>query len=119
MIGPTPGVSPGRSSQGAHMILERVNVLSVAKVMAILYAVLGLIVGAVVSIVALVAGAAALAGGEGHPIFGLLFGIGSIVFFPILYGLLGAILWSIGAALYNLVSRLTGGIELDLAPRSR
>ncbi len=45
---------------------------------------------------------------------GLLFGVGAVVVMPIVYGLLGFVSALVGAALYNLVARVTGGIELEL-----
>jgi hypothetical protein len=45
---------------------------------------------------------------------GLLFGVGAIVLLPIFYGLLGFVCALVGAALYNVVAKLTGGIELEL-----
>jgi hypothetical protein len=83
---------------------------------AVLYAALGLIVGFFVSIAALFGMAlGSVAEGEpGSALIGLLFGFGAIVLLPIFYGLLGFVCALVGAALYNLAARLTGGIELEL-----
>jgi hypothetical protein len=83
---------------------------------AVLYAAIGLIVGLFVSIAALF-GVALASGAEGEPgaaFIGLLFGVGAIVVLPIVYGLLGFVSALVGAALYNLVARVTGGVELEL-----
>jgi hypothetical protein len=50
----------------------------------------------------------------GTAVLGLLFGVGAVVVMPIVYGLLGFVSALVGAALYNLVARVTGGIELEL-----
>ncbi len=42
------------------------------------------------------------------------FGPGLLVFIPIGYGILGFIVGIIAAALYNLVAKVTGGIEFEL-----
>jgi hypothetical protein len=90
--------------------------MSCAKMAAVLYAAIGLIVGFFISIAALF-GVALGSGPEGEPgaaFMGLLFGVGAIVLLPIFYGLLGFVCALVGAALYNVVAKLTGGIELEL-----
>ena len=98
------------------MKLKRIGPLSCAKMAGVLYAALGLIFGFFVSAAALF-GVALGAGASDEPgmaVFGLLFGVGAIVVLPIVYGLLGFVSALVGAALYNLVARVTGGIELEL-----
>lgn len=97
------------------MILRRIGPFSCAKVSAILYLIVGLIVGAIFSIISLLASSM---GGESEfsGMMGMLFGVGSIIFFPIFYGILGFVGGLIGAALYNLVAGMVGGFELDLEP---
>lgn len=96
------------------MKLRRVGPLSCAKMAGVLYAALGLIFGCFVSAAALF-GVALGAGDEpGTAVLGLLFGVGAVVVMPIVYGLLGFVSALVGAALYNLVARVTGGIELEL-----
>lgn len=95
------------------MVLRKVGVLSVAKVAGVLYTALGLLFGLIFAAVSRGAGVAA----QEDPSLGWLapvFGGGAIVFFPILYGCMGAIGGAIAAALYNLVSGFVGGVELDI-----
>ena len=101
------------------MILRRIRVGSAAKVAGVLYAVLGLIVGAIVALISL-ASAGMLAGARADEIpswFGAAFGVGAIVIFPILYGVMGVVFGAIIAGLYNLVAGMVGGLDLDLEQR--
>jgi hypothetical protein len=99
------------------MIVKRVGPLSVAKNAAVLYAILGLFIGAIFSLAG-VAGAFAGGGfGEGSgPAAGImgLLGVGAIVMFPIFYACIGFVGSLIGAGLYNVVASMVGGIELDV-----
>jgi hypothetical protein len=88
------------------MVLHRIGPLSAAKVVAVLYAIFGLIVGAVFSVAALFRAA----GGGIAP----LWGVAAVVVFPVLYALGGFIGALITAWLYNVVAGAVGGIELDL-----
>ena len=45
---------------------------------------------------------------------GLLFGVGSIIFMPLFYGLFGFICTLVMAWLYNVVASRIGGLELEL-----
>ena len=94
------------------MVITRVGPLSCAKIAAALYAVMGLIMGAIFSFVA---AAGAFAGAsQDTPMFPMMFGAASIVFFPIMYACFGFVGSLIAAALYNLLAGAVGGIELDL-----
>lgn len=98
------------------MQLKRIGPLSCAKVAGLLYAAAGLIVGFCLSLAALFGAAIGAAVGDepGMAVFGLLFGVGAVVVLPIVYGLMGFVCALLGAALYNLAARITGGIELEL-----
>jgi hypothetical protein len=94
------------------MVIQRIGPFSVGKVAGALYAAIGLLVGGVVSLVAMAGGMASdeLAGAG----MGAIIGVGAIVVFPLLYVCLGFLVTMIGAALYNLVAGWVGGIELDV-----
>ena len=96
------------------IVVRRIGVLSLAKIQGTLYALLGLIIGAFVSLFALVGGALMNAlGSSSDSQFGMLFGAGAIIVFPILYGVLGFIIGLIIGGLYNLVAGMVGGIEIE------
>jgi hypothetical protein len=102
------------------MILQRIGVLSGAKVFGAVYAGMGLVVGCIFSLFAMlqgaIMGAASEFGGMGGA-FGMLFGVGAIVLFPIFYGVLGFLVGALGAFIYNLVSGFVGGLELTMAEK--
>ena len=93
------------------MIVKTVGVLSVGKVFGCLYALLGLIIGGLFSLLSLAGFAAG--GGDAGPA-ALLFGVGGIIIFPVFYGVVGFIAGIITAALYNVVASIVGGIEIEL-----
>ena len=94
------------------MVVKRVGPLSVAKNAAVLYAVLGLIFGAMFSLAAM-AGAFSQATEPVGMMAGL-FGIGAIVILPIFYACMGFVGALIMCALYNVIAAMVGGIELDI-----
>jgi hypothetical protein len=94
------------------MVIRRVSPLSVAKIAGTLYAIIGLLMGAMFSLIAMAGGMASDSGGGAA--FGAVFGIGAIVFFPILYGGLGFAMTLIMAALYNFLAGMVGGVEIEV-----
>ena len=96
------------------MVLRRIDVLSTAKLLGILYAVFGLIGGVVFAVVALLGLFAGNPDSPAQTAFGALFGAGALVFFPILYGVMGFIGGALGAWLYNVLAGVVGGIRLEL-----
>src|SRR5262245_25474230 len=95
-------------------VVKRVRVLSVGKVMGVLYALVGLLVGAPFSLIAVAGSVFSAASGQ-NDLVAALFGVGAVLFFPVLYGVFGFIGGIIMVALYNLVSSIIGGIEVELA----
>jgi hypothetical protein len=96
--------------------LRSIGAASCAKVFALLYASLGFLMGLVFSVFIFLAGMFApseMSNATSGPL-SLIFGIGSILFFPVLYGVMGAIGGLIMAGLYNVVARFVGGIELEI-----
>jgi hypothetical protein len=87
--------------------------MSVAKIAGLLYAVVGLAIGGFVSLLAMVGGAI---GGDsgGSSFFPALFGVGSVILFPLFYGCLGFVMTAISAWLYNVVASVVGGVQLDV-----
>jgi hypothetical protein len=97
--------------------VRRVGVVSLAVMLGVLYAALGLIIGLIFACatllsVGLVASAAEDLGlGGGGAIIGLLYA----VCFPILYGVIGFVTGAVVALLYNIIAGIIGGIKIELA----
>jgi len=88
------------------MVLNRIGPLSAATVVAVLYAIFGLVMGAFLSIAAVFR---ADAGGVAA-----MWGVAAVVIFPVLYGVLGFLVTLLTTWLYNVVAGAVGGIEFDL-----
>ena len=91
--------------------IKSVGVLSVAKIMGALYAILGLIAMPLLLLIGLAGSMMPKQGGQ-NPFAGA--GMLFALFAPIFYGVLGLIFGALGAFLYNLLAKWIGGIELHL-----
>jgi hypothetical protein len=96
------------------MIIRRVGVFSVAKLAGALYGLMGLLFGALFSLISLVGTVASAGAGNEDAVFGMIFGVGAVVIFPLFYGIFGALFAALSAALYNLVAGFVGGIEIEV-----
>ena len=106
------------------MIINRVRPLSVGKIAAFLYGIIGLFIGAVIAVFALFSGVVAGTAGAGTDAeapaaaFGALFGVAgvaAIVIAPLAYACMGFLGAIVMALIYNVVSRIVGGIEVDVS----
>lgn len=98
--------------------VKRIGPGSAFKVGLVVYAFLGLIIGCFMALFSMVAGSlGSLAGGGafGARAFGFGMGLGAIIIFPILYGIIGGIAGAIGAVVYNLAAGWVGGLEVDIS----
>jgi hypothetical protein len=96
---------------GDAMVIKRIGVLSAAKLYAAISFAMGLIFGvffALASVIGMSMGAQ-----DESAFFGMMFGVGAVVFLPIFYGLMGFVFGAIGAALYNLFAGMVGGLEVE------
>jgi hypothetical protein len=95
------------------MTITRVGPLSVAKIAGLLGIVIGLIAGALFSLVAMGGAAMGAAAGDDGAMFGALFGVGAIIVMPIFYGCMAFVMTLIQAALFNVAAGMVGGIEIE------
>lgn len=96
------------------MVLKSIGVFSLAKMMAALNAVGGFIAGAFLALFGILGPGIAAAQSDAGAFIGMLFGVGAIIFLPIMYGIMGFIGGAIMAFVYNLVAGIAGGVELEL-----
>lgn len=94
------------------MVIRRVSPWSCAKIAGLIYLILGLFFGGILSVLS-VAGWAGSGGPDAG--FGAIFGLAAILVLPILYGCMGFVMTAIMAMLYNALSGMVGGIEVDVA----
>ena len=90
-------------------IIKSIEVFSLAKIMGLVYACLGLLFAPLFLLMGLMGSAM----GQHSPLAGVV-GVVFAIFMPVLYGIIGFISGLIGALLYNLFARWVGGIELEL-----
>lgn len=99
------------------MVIKRVRPLSCARIAAVVYAALGLVIGAILALVSLSGGfatAAFAAAPSFRPPSAGFTGVGLILAVPVEYGAMGAVMALVGAWLYNVAARVLGGIEIDI-----
>ncbi len=96
------------------MIIRRIQPLPLAKVMGIVYALMGLILGLFVAAAFSSLGTLSPAQ-KPMPWWGAaIFGVGGIIVMPVLYGVMGFVGGLLSALLYNLVAGRIGGIVLEV-----
>lgn len=91
------------------VIVKRVGILSMAKLQAIIMAIMGLILGIFYTVFASLISKTNSAAEPALAKFGWI----GIILFPIIYGILGFVVGAIGAWLYNLIAKGVGGIEME------
>lgn len=91
-------------------IVKKIDIMSMAKVEAIICAIFGLILGIIIALFGGIVGSL-----SGSSMGG--WGVGAIIIVPILYGIIGFISGAIGAVIYNLAAGWVGGIEIELGEK--
>jgi hypothetical protein len=94
-------------------IVKSFGVMSVAKIMGVLYACMGLLFAPFFLLVGLLG---SMAGQQNSPFAGIV-GVVVAILLPFFYGVLGFIGGAIGALLYNLLSKWVGGFEVEVELR--
>ena len=97
----------------AQQTVTSIGVLSLAKMLGVFYALLGLFFGGLLSLFSVMG--AAIGGGDSGGIVAMLFGVGAVIILPIVYGCIGFVGGLIAAPLYNLVAKIMGGLEVELS----
>lgn len=90
------------------MIIRRIVPISAARVMSIIYALIGLFVGVIVWLVS------RMGGFPSDPAsFGSQWGVAAIIILPIVYGAIGFVGMLVITSLYNWAAGIVGGIEIQ------
>ena len=115
-----PGAVPPVTAphQRSRKLLSYVAPVRAGLVLAIMYALFGVIVG-LMFVPFIIFGAVLDKTGNAPPVPAAVMGLFAAVFVPIMYAILGFIGGVIAAAVYNLVAKWTGGFEFevrDVAP---
>lgn len=99
------------------MVLRRIGPLSAGKITAVLYALLGLIIGGLMTLFALMGGSPAAEPGAADAMggYGAMFGMAAVVVLPIVWGIVGFIAGLISAFCFNIAAKIGGGVDLDLS----
>lgn len=95
------------------MKLVKIGVMSLAKVQAIAGVITGFLAGIMFTLASLTASGLSRSSGTGFGSFAG-FGAASIIIMPIMYGIGGFIAGIVGAWLFNLVLKITKGLEIDI-----
>jgi hypothetical protein len=100
------------------MVINRIGVMSSAKLMGVMYAAIGLVFGVLYGLAMMLFGGAIMAaGGEEQAAFGggMMLGMGLAVMVgaPIFYGIAGFIGGALSAFFYNLAAKWVGGMEIE------
>jgi Transmembrane domain of unknown function (DUF3566) len=98
--------------------IKRIAPLQAGKMMGVLYGCLGLIFLPIFMLAGIAGAFAQHAQGQtssaapAAAVAGIMFGMG--IFMPVIYGVMGFVFGIIGAAIYNLIARWIGGIEVEV-----
>lgn len=99
------------------MIITKIGVLSLGKLLGLIYAAIGALFGLLYALFAVVGGGAMLAMGSGDSAMGggMMMGLGVAAVFvlPIFYGILGFIGGLLTALFFNIAAKYTGGLEIE------
>jgi len=93
-------------------VLKRIGPGSVFKVGALIYAILGAVIGVLVWAASALTGS--LRAGTSSMLWATSLGFAAVPVFAIIYGVVGGIFLAIGALIYNLIAGWVGGISVEI-----
>jgi len=93
------------------MIIRRIVPISAAKVMSIIYALIGLFIGVIIWLISRMGGFPSDPANDA--MFGSEWGIAAVIILPIVYGAIGFVGMLVVTSLYNWAAGIVGGIEIQ------
>ncbi len=100
------------------VVLKKLGVWSVAKLQAILMAIMGFFLGIFFVLITAMGGTSSTVATPETTMFQVA-GYFSIIILPIFYGIIGLVTGAIGAWLYNLIAKWVGGIEMEFSEKPK
>jgi hypothetical protein len=97
------------------MVLKRIEPGSAFRVAGAIDGALGLVFGVIIACFSLFGAAFAAAAHNSAGFLGLFFGVGAVIFIPIFYGLMGAVMAALMEWVYNSLVSFTGGLKVHVA----
>ncbi len=94
----------------ATRYVNRIGVLSLGKILAVVYGTLGLIFGILITSTSLLIGPGMYGSGSG----GMLFGAAAVITLPVFYGIIGFVSGVITAWIFNAATGVIGGLEIEV-----
>lgn len=98
----------------AQITITRLGVLSVAKILGAICAVFGLIIGVLYGLSIMIFGAAMSSISADAAGGAIVLGLLTMIFSPIIYGIIGFVGGAIEALIYNVAAGIAGGIEMEV-----
>lgn len=95
------------------LVVKKINVLSSGKMVGLMYTLLGLLFGAISSLLIVFGVDPAQVSRTPGAEMGAYAGVFSVVIFPILFGIAGFIAGLLGAVFFNLAARWCGGLLIE------
>jgi hypothetical protein len=94
--------------------IKRLEPVSVMRISALAYGVLGLLEGVVFGVFLFLAPVVGPNSRTSPRVFGPVLGVLAIIFLPILFAAMGAIMGGLSAVTYNLAAKYVGGIQVEV-----
>ncbi len=95
------------------LVIKKINVVSSGKMVGMMYSLLGLLFGAIFSLMVILGVDPSQAARTPGTELGVYTGAFSVIAFPILFGIAGFIAGLLGAVFFNLAARWCGGLLIE------
>ena len=95
------------------MVIRRIGVWSAARMYGAISAVMGLLFGIMFALVSMVSAGFAAEASEMPAWAAGVFGVGAVIFLPLIYGVFGLVAGALSAVLYNVFAGMVGGLEIE------